>query len=67
MNKQRIINQVKPEIVKGKVRLPNQAVRVGANAVGNSGKQTPIKEIIRNLKKAAKEQLFPPIVTPQNG
>lgn len=67
MNKQRIINHVKPEIIKGKVKLPNQAISVGTNAVGNSGKQTSIKEIIRNLKMAAKEQLFPPIVTPQNG
>lgn len=67
MNKQRIINQVKPEIIKGEVKLSNQAIRVGTNAVGNSGKQAPIKEIIRSLKKAAKEQLFPPIVTPQNG
>ena len=67
MNKKRIINQVKPEAIKGEVKLPNQSVRVGANAVGNSGKQTPIKEIIRNLRKAANEQLFPPIVAPQNG
>lgn len=62
-----MVNQVKPEVIRGEVRLPNQSVRVGSNAVGNSGKQAPINEIIRNLKKAAKEQLFPPIVTPQNG
>lgn len=67
MHKQRIINQVKPEIIKGEVKLPNQAVRVGANAVDNSGKQASIAEIIKNLKKAAKEQFFPPIVTSQNG
>ena len=41
MNKQRIINQVKPEKIKGEVRLPNQSVRVGSNAVGNIGKQAP--------------------------
>lgn len=67
MSKQRIINQVKPEIITGEIKLPNQAVKVDANAVGNSGKQASINEIIRNLKKAAKEQLFPPLVTPQNG
>ncbi len=67
MNKQGIINQVKPEIIRGEVKLPNQAVKVGANAVGNSGKQASINEIIWNLKKAAREQLFPPIVSSQNG
>lgn len=61
MNKQRTVNQVKPEIIKGEVKLSNQAVRVDTNAVDNSGKQVPIREIIRNLKKAAKEQLFPPM------
>lgn len=67
MNKQRIINKVKPETIKGKVKLSNQAVKVDTDAVDNSGKQAPIKEIVRRLKKAAKEQLFPPMVTPQNG
>jgi len=61
------MNQVKPETVKGKIKLPNQDVRVGANAVDSSGQQASVKEIIRNLKRAAKEQLFPPIATPQNG
>lgn len=67
MSKSQVQNQVKPEALKGEIKLPNQHVKVGYNAVGNSGKQTSFKEIIRNLKKAAKEQLFPPIVTPQNG
>lgn len=64
MNKSRAQNRVKPETVKGEVKLSNQAVRVGTNTVNNSGKQTPFKEIIKNLKKAARKQLFPPIVAP---
>lgn len=63
MNKSRAQNQVKPETLRGEIKLPNQQVKVGANAVNNSGKQATIAEIIKNLKKAAKEDLFPPIAT----
>lgn len=59
--------EVKPEALEGRINLPNQQVKVGTNAVDNSGKQASVKEIIKNLKRAAREQLFPPMVNPQNG
>lgn len=71
MSKSQAQNQVKPKIIKGKIKLFNQEIKVGINAVDNNGRQAPIEEIIKNLKRAEKEQLFPPmfppIVTPQNG
>lgn len=63
MSRPRAQNQVKPEALRGKIKLPNQQVKVGANAVDNSGKQATIAEIIKNLKNAAKEDLFPSIAT----
>ncbi len=67
MSKSQIQNQVNPEVIKGKINLPNQRIDVGSNAVDNSGKQTSIVEMVKNLKRAAREQLFPPIANPQNG
>lgn len=67
MSKPQVQNQVKPEELKGKIKLPNQEIEVDINAVDNSGQRASIAEIIKSLKKAAKEELFPPIATSQNG
>ena len=67
MKKQYGINQVEPRIVKGEIKLPNQEIKVDINAVDNNGQRATINEIINSLKKAAKEQVFPPIVASQNG
>lgn len=67
MSKPQVQNHVKPEELKGKIKLPNQEIKVDINAVNNSGQRASIAEIIKNLKKAAKKQLFPPIATSQNG
>ena len=52
--------KVKPRSVRGKINLPNSRVEVDTNAVQSRGSQVSISILVRNLKKAAKEELFPP-------
>ena len=53
-------NKVKPELVHGEINLPNK-IKVSINAVENTGLHASPEDILSKLKKAAKEELFPPI------
>lgn len=54
-------SKVFPKTIKGKFNLPNRTVEIGKDAVANSGTYTPANIIINNLKKASKENIFPPV------
>lgn len=60
--------QVIPQKIEAKIDLPNEKnVKVNSNAVKNKGVEISIENFIKSIKKAAKEEIFPPIATSQNG
>ncbi len=64
MNKQNGNKKIKPESIKGEINFPNKkTVKVNTNAVDNSGKQASPEEIVKSLKKAAREEVFPPVMS----
>ena len=56
--------KVKPEVIKAQIELPNKGnISINSNAVTNSGKYISPDTIIKKLKKAAQDNIFPPLVT----
>ncbi len=56
------IQKVQPEDINGIITLPNnEKIKVGPNAIPFSEAKASGAEILKKLKKAAKEGIFPPI------
>lgn len=64
MNKQLLEQKVHPRAIEGKLILPNREyITINTNAVASTGRYSSPTKIIKSLKKAAKEELFPPVVS----